>query len=462
MSNLIDCLFGKHLPFGQAAVSFAYDPEYGTFREMKNIKYQWNYYKQYATKQHPYNVNDLIKYSDLYNQTTTCRDAMGHLLLDWNHDGEIDVQDYYKTESPLYAFHEHNGVGSDCRKTTDPFMNFWMDDNWIGRIMAESYGEKVPEGLTDITDFNRWDPISNNVTNYKFYKSNLTDQLALDGLGYLAWTTPRVGNAIKKWKILLNNSGASYESEIKSYLYPNITENYHLGLFLIFTSRLFIILAESEYDKIHLPYNALGQVGEACVVLLQHIVSLRNAILTNQQKQEKDTTTLFGGWTTAIPPKESLINTESTTINVLGLSAHSKWRLEAGFSPLEYDITANYFLRPYHVVSAVLGETKENTVIAGLNLNTFWSEGDEPLDLYLYVRIPTLTYTKRPFNRSDNIKVLSVLYNEDEPKIQIETNACLKPNNEWVRIKIGTFTSNYLQIYWDGEINMDLAFIDLI
>ena len=105
MSNLIDCLFGKHLPFGQAAVSFAYDPDYGTFREMKNIKYQWNYYKQYATEQHPYNVNDLIKYSDLYNQTTTCRDAMGHLLLDWNHDGEIDVQDYYKTESPLYAFH---------------------------------------------------------------------------------------------------------------------------------------------------------------------------------------------------------------------------------------------------------------------------------------------------------------------------------------------------------------------
>ena len=155
-------LFGRHLPFGQAAVSFAYDPMYGTFRELSNVKYAWNYYEEYATKNHPYDKDSLISYASSYNQTTTCRDAVGHLLLDWNHDGEIDVQDYRTLDAnKLYAFHEHNGIGADSIQKGKPFMNFFMDDNWIGKIMAESYDEKVPDGLTDITNFIRWSPLSN-------------------------------------------------------------------------------------------------------------------------------------------------------------------------------------------------------------------------------------------------------------------------------------------------------------
>ena len=41
-------LYGMHLPFGQAAVSYAYDPVYGTFKEMRNIQYKWNYYEASA------------------------------------------------------------------------------------------------------------------------------------------------------------------------------------------------------------------------------------------------------------------------------------------------------------------------------------------------------------------------------------------------------------------------------
>ena len=38
---------------------------------------------------------------------TTCRDANGHLLLDFNHDGEID-----QTSIPNSgAFHEHSARG---------------------------------------------------------------------------------------------------------------------------------------------------------------------------------------------------------------------------------------------------------------------------------------------------------------------------------------------------------------
>jgi hypothetical protein len=83
---------------------------------------------------------------------TTCRDANGHLLLDFNHDGEID-----QTSIPAAsAFHEHNARGVDNKLMGNPFTNFWFDDNTIAIHMSKAYNRELPYGLSEYTDFTRW------------------------------------------------------------------------------------------------------------------------------------------------------------------------------------------------------------------------------------------------------------------------------------------------------------------
>ena len=55
---------------------------------------------------------------------TTCRDANAHLLLDFDHDGELDL-----ASSTGFAFHEHAGRGEFNELKGLPFTNFWFDDN---------------------------------------------------------------------------------------------------------------------------------------------------------------------------------------------------------------------------------------------------------------------------------------------------------------------------------------------
>lgn len=97
---------------------------------MSNIEYVWNYYNYSDNpKTHPYDRDALIstfRFTSEYadgTHLTTCRDANKHLLLDYNHDGEIDVSD------AGYAFHEHNGRGVNNTQQGTPFTNFWFDDN---------------------------------------------------------------------------------------------------------------------------------------------------------------------------------------------------------------------------------------------------------------------------------------------------------------------------------------------
>ena len=81
--------YGKHFPNGNAAVNYIYGSD-GTWKTLTNVQYIWNYYQQYATSNHPYDLTSLVNYANGTHQTTA-RDANGHLLLDFNHDGEIDV-----------------------------------------------------------------------------------------------------------------------------------------------------------------------------------------------------------------------------------------------------------------------------------------------------------------------------------------------------------------------------------
>src|SRR5689334_20548539 len=96
--------YGRHFPNGFDAVQYIYHPQNGTFKYMiPQLAYIWNYYQQYATPKHPYNRDALIHFASNGNMST-CRDANGHLLLDFTHSGEIGSE-------RGSAFHEHNGRG---------------------------------------------------------------------------------------------------------------------------------------------------------------------------------------------------------------------------------------------------------------------------------------------------------------------------------------------------------------
>jgi len=114
--------YGQHYPNGKSAVDYIYSPD-GMWKNMNFIEYRWNYYDfEDNPINHPYDRDTLIAYSNGYN-LTTARDANRHLLLDWNHDGEID------TNQGGFAFCEHNGFGVNGKQLASPFSNFWFDDN---------------------------------------------------------------------------------------------------------------------------------------------------------------------------------------------------------------------------------------------------------------------------------------------------------------------------------------------
>jgi hypothetical protein len=112
---------------------------------------------------------------------TTCRDANGHLLLDFNHDGEID-----QTSIPNQgAFHEHSARGLNNQLMGNPFTNFWFDDNWLARYMSQAYSKALPYGLSEYQDFTRWRILGGHDVYWKPYGSDYFDTLALDGLYYI-------------------------------------------------------------------------------------------------------------------------------------------------------------------------------------------------------------------------------------------------------------------------------------
>lgn len=79
-----------------------------------------------------------------------------------------------------------------------------------------------------------------------------------------------------------------------------VTENYYFGLWLTLTSFL------SDLDTSNAD-------------MLQHWVSIRSSVLTNQEKNSSTTADgPFFGWTSQVGNNGSLINTESVSTNVLG------------------------------------------------------------------------------------------------------------------------------------------------
>lgn len=419
--------YGRHFPNGNGAVNYIYGSS-GTWQDMTNVHYVYNYYSQYATTAHPYNKSALIAAAN--NRATaqyTCRDANGHLLLDFNHDGEIDVS------GGGYAFFEHNARGAGNATYGNPFSNFWFDDNWLARYMSVAYGQPQPYGLSTYSDFTRWQIIGGDTSNWTPYGENYYDTLALDGLYYLAGGS--YSTALARWNTMLSNSGYTYDGSNQRYTYPNITENYHMGLFLILTNKLIL---SGDFS------------GTTLNSLIQHSVSLRSIVNSNQEQSG----TSYYGWISSIGSSTAVINTKSIATNVLELGAGGLYAYGAGYSPLSMN-SNGYFVRSYSALSAVKGLSSAGYMTYGPYQT--YATGSYTVDFYLRAPGPTGTMA---FLDVRDANAGSILAQTSVAASSINTG------NAWTRVSLSFTVSNSsnsleFRTYWYGTANMDIAYIQV-
>jgi hypothetical protein len=378
-----------------------------------------------ATSNHPFGKSELIA-TATGTRFYTAGDADCHLLFDSNQDGEIG------TPSRGYAFHEHNGLGINGQTTGTPFTVFWFDDNLLAGYMSKAYERPEPSGLSNTSDFTRWQILSGDATNWTPYaESDYIDQLALNGLYYLA--ANNVNAALQKWDRILMLSGYGYDSENQKYIYPNISESYHLGLFEVLTGFLMDV-----------PTNDIAKNQE----IASHWVSLRSNILSYQETSGSR----LLGWRSNVNDPNSLMNTESIVTNVLGLGAGAIHVFEAGQVPIQVD-NNNYFARPHHVLSAVKELSTPGYMTLGPNQN--YPTGKYAVDFFLRAPDPLGTMATIDVFDSQTNQVLA----SQDVLADLLTNG-----NDWTRITIHyevSASDNRLEFrtYWHGTANMDISAI---
>jgi hypothetical protein len=204
--------------------------------------------------------------------------------------------------------------------------------------MSEAYGRPLPFGLSAYTDFNRWQILAGNTTAWTPYGADFFDTLALDGLYWLA--RGQASTALAKWTRMRDKSGATYDGGARRYRYPAITENYHVGLFKVLTEQLL----------------GGGAAGAATGELTQHAVSLRSAVIENQQPG--------AGWTSNVVPGGSLMNIESLAVGVLALGAAATTTYGAGQPPL-HSAPNGYEFHADGVLSARVGTAQPGHMTFG-------------------------------------------------------------------------------------------------
>jgi hypothetical protein len=415
--------YGQHEPNGLAGVNYIYGPN-GTWKQLTNVEYIWNYYPQYATANHPFDKTTLINYANGTHQTTV-RDANGHLLFDFNNNLELD------TNGSGFAFHEHNAKAVGGATQGLPFTNFWFDDNWLARYMSNAYGRTPPNGLWEPTDFTRWRIMDGNTISWTPYNSDYYDTLALDGLYHLS--SGNSTTAIAKWDRILAKSGAVYDPSTQQDRYPNIAEAYHLGLFRILTEQL-------------LQYGTLTVTKRN--QLIQHSVQQRSILLSRQEYS--GSTPL--GWRDLITDSTSLMNTENIAVGILALGTGGKRAYEVGRSPMSSN--NNYFLRPYNVLSAVKSLSSAGHMAYGPYRN--FATGSYTADYLLRAPIPVGKMATVDVYDSNSGALLATR----------DVNASDFVGNAWSKISLGFSTSNpnnrlEFRIYWYNTANMDAAYIQI-
>jgi hypothetical protein len=418
-------VYGRHFPNGELAVGYVYGRD-GMWKDMQPLEYNCNRYPEYGTANHPANPKALEEEAN-GTRFMTCRDANGHLLMDFNHDGEID------THNGGFAFHEHSGRGIANAVMQVPYTVFFFDDNWLARILSIAYGRQHPNGLSDYSEFTRWRIINGDSAYWQPYRdANWPDQWALNGLWYLV-NGNRAG-ALANWITIFTRSKCEYDRPNQRFTYPGIGESYYLGLWKILTDNL---LEEGWEDEIS-------------NMLLQHSIALRSNILSTQETNGRD---LFG-WRTESNRQEALINIETTTCNVLGLAPCSNAVFEAGRSPLTSD-DCGYFLRPHQVLSAVIDISRAGFLTRGPGWLFPKRESIYQADFYL--RAPSPIGQMVTIDIFDNFSG-SILAKRD---VQAED---LGSNNDWKCITLpfwinSELNSIELRTYWNGTANLDIAAI---
>jgi len=302
--------------------------------------------------------------------------------------------------------------------------------------MSEAYNKPLPNGLSEYNDFLRWRIIGGDTKNWTPYRydSNYIDQLSLNGLYYLA--TNNINGAISKWNYIRDISGSWYNGSNQRYEYRKINENYHMGLFEILTS--FLLEHSSVSDK---------KKQE----LLKHWVSLRSNILSNQEVKSGN----FLGWRTGIYDLNTLINTETISVNVLALGAGAMHTFEAGKKPLFMN-NKKYFIRPHNVLSAVTGLSSSGHMTFG----PYWSypKGSYRVDFIL--RAPS------PIDKMANIEVYDFKNNKILASKDIYASD-MASNNNWKKFSLYFNLENSNNIlefrtYWYGSSNMDISVIRVV
>jgi hypothetical protein len=387
--------FGRHLPQGTSAVAYAYSPE-GTWKQMKPAEYKYNYYAQYATTAHPFDKGALIAYAN-GKRFTTAPDANGHLLFDADHNGELDGAD------GGFAFHEHNGRGENGSLRELPFTQFWFDDNYLARFMSTAYARPLPNGLSEYSDFTRWQILGGNPKGWTPYGTSEFDTLALDGMYALA--SGRTDVAVQKWDAIRGLSVLFYESDTQRIVY-RFRENYHLALFGILSWRLADL--------------TVGIDPALRLQIVQHAISIRAEILA---RQELDGAGNALAWRSDVT-QAALINTETIALAVLALGAGADTVLEPGVAPM--GMAASFFLRPYHVVSAVVGQSKRGFLTQGPGF--FASKRRHSVELYLRAPAPV-----------DHIALIEVVDASSGRVLGTRDvlAADMGGSNQWARIELG-------------------------
>ena len=430
--------YGVHYPDGKAAVDFMYSAD-GNFKSVTPLEYPYNFYdpQQYNNicdvSATPTDRSELIAYSNGPNRTTT-PDKDCHLLFDLNGDGVLDGG------ASGSAFIEHNGVNSTGAKVATEFNNFWFDDNWLARYMSAAYARPQPIGLWAPSDYNRWAIIGGDVSNWNLnqdpYTTGFFDHLSFRGLYRLLTSSCVYGanSAFSEWANWISQSGATYNNQDQRFDYPNVNEDYYFGFFLILTQKM-----------IDTPGCAAGRH-----LLIQHAVSLRSQILSRQITDSSGTRI---GWVTNRNNPQTLINTETTSLNVLGLGAGGRYAFEPGRAPM-FKGPGNYFLRPHNALSAVQGLSTPGM----LNFGPYVNFPTGPMSVEFHMRSPNA-----------NGLVATVDIYDANWGIILASQPVFSGSfvgNDWVKVPITAQVYNpnnnlEFRVYWHGSSNLDLAHIQV-
>ncbi|GAA4040682.1 hypothetical protein [Parerythrobacter jejuensis] len=425
--------YGVHYPNGTAAVNHIYGPR-GMFKPVTGINYPFNFYQQQEYNNSCTVAPVPVDRGALINApgVTSAPDKDCHLLFDANDDKMIDLG------ANGLAFVEHNGFNGEGRKVQRTFEQMWFDDNWLARYMAIAYGRPQPAGLWAPNDYNRWAIVGGDTSNWS---SNLNpwtgdyfDHRTYTGLynfqtsGCSGWVPP----AMVDWYGWISRSGATYDAANQRYDYPNVTEDYHYGFFLLFTQKM---LASGLCNATH-ERN-----------LLQHAVSLRSQILSRQVVNPQGE---LLGWVTERDNPVTLINTETIAANVLGLGAGGRYAFEAGKMPMRQG-SGNYFLRPHNVLSAVKDLSNPGMLNFGPYL--IFPTGTVSVDFYL-----------RSPGASGNVANLDI-YDANSGQVlasRVVTAQDFGGSSDWQRIRLNSQNVNpnnslEFRVYWLGGSNLDIA-----